>query len=238
MMSPTRDAFVDAVASEVGYTESPAGSNKTKFAKEAGHANGFAWCQTFLNALAKRTGLEVPVMVLATAYTPTAVNEWKRAGAWHQAPDVGDWAYFQFDDDPQVDHVALVVAVGAKSITTIEGNTSFDDKGSQANGGAVARRVRSRSLVRGYGRPAYAPKVKPQPAAAVIVKEGSVEQKLLELYPDLFGRAVRVFKDGDIPAAANPNDIGFGTTIWGAKLNVVGATRYETLVDAIRTVGL
>lgn len=147
-------SFLAAAASEINYIEQPV--NRTKFAKEAGHPNGGAWCATFTVAIAKRTGTDIPPKVAATAYTPTAVNEWKAAHRWFTFPEPGDFAYFQFDQDPEVDHVGLVEKIiDVNTVQTIEGNTSSGDHGSQSNGGQVARRVRSRRLIVGYGRPLF-----------------------------------------------------------------------------------
>ena len=67
------------------------------------------------------------------------------------------------DGIDRIQHVGLVESVTATSITTIEGNTSGSDVGSQDNGDGVWRRTRprNRSIV-GYGLPAYSP-ARPQP---------------------------------------------------------------------------
>lgn len=152
----TVKALLDTARSHLGYTESPPGSNRTRFAAIAGHPNGYAWCATFTVAVAKEAGVKIPAEVAATAYTPTAVNAWKKAGRWHVSPEPGDFAYFQFDGDPQVDHVGIVESVGKNgAVTCIEGNTSPSSVGSQANGGGVYRRSRALRLIVGYGRPEF-----------------------------------------------------------------------------------
>lgn len=152
---PTVDAFLAEAAREIGYLEQPAGSNRTKFAAEAGHPNGQPWCATFLVAIARRTRLAVPS---ASPYTPAMANAFRAAGAWHTSgPQPGDWAFFDFPDSVhRIQHVAVVEAVRADgSLTTIEGNTSPAAVGSQSNGGGVWRRHRARGLVVGYGRAVY-----------------------------------------------------------------------------------
>lgn len=161
----TLEDFLAAALGEEGYIEQP--TNRTKFAAEAGHANGAAWCQTFCVAMAKRTHLELPAGVAETAYTPSAVTAWKKASRWFTDPKPGDWVYFQFDQDPQVDHVGIVAKVNPDgSIQTVEGNTSAGDHGSQSNGGQVAARHRARRLCAGFGRPIYAttPAAAPRPS--------------------------------------------------------------------------
>ena len=49
----------------------------------------------------------------------------------------------------------IVERVENGKVYTIEGNTSFDDKGSQSNGGAVAEKKRSLSCIVGAYRPKY-----------------------------------------------------------------------------------
>ena len=52
-------------------------------------------------------------------------------------------------------HIGIVEKANKDgTYTTIEGNTS---KSSDDNGGAVMRRTRSKSVIRGFARPAYDP---------------------------------------------------------------------------------
>jgi hypothetical protein len=229
----TAAEFLAAAASEIGYTEitTPAGGNRTKFAAEAGHPNGYSWCLTFLDAIARRTFLELPAGVLATAYTPSAAGDFKRAGRWSEVPQVGAWVFFDFPGDGvnRIQHVAVVEAIHPDgTLTTIEGNTSFDEKGSQSHGGAVARRRRSTSAVKGYGLPLYTePAVQSPPV--VIVKDGTPEAALLAAYPALFGRPTRILGVDGVPATSNTADIAFGTPVWGAGTQIRGVDRYDTL---------
>lgn len=155
-MTGTVAALIAAARHEVGVHEDPPGSNRQPYAAEVGHANGYAWCQTFCNAMAKRAGIELATGVMQTAYTPAAVNAWKNAGRWSPTPEAGDFVYFQFDSDPQVDHVGIVIEVLANGdVRTIEGNTSPSNVGSQSHGGQVCERVRPRRLIAGFGRPHF-----------------------------------------------------------------------------------
>lgn len=156
-ISATADAVLKEAAGELGYTESPRGSNKTKFAAEAGHANGYAWCRTFTVAIAKRCGLAIPVP--ESAYTPTAANAYRQLGRFDRVPRVGSEAFFDFPDSKtRIQHVGWVEAWGTSSwgpwVQTIDGNTS-DGTGSEDNGGAVCRRVRPMNHVVGFGHPNY-----------------------------------------------------------------------------------
>jgi hypothetical protein len=144
-----------AAASELGYTETPV--NRTKFAAEAGHPNGGAWCQTFLCAIAKRVGQPLPPSSSSTLYT---IDGFRSQGRWHTTPQPGDFAYFDFEGRVtvgDVQHVGVVesVSLDGRTVVCIEGNTSRPD-GVNVNGGGVWRRLRARSYIAGYGRPAYA----------------------------------------------------------------------------------
>ena len=153
----TANEFIDACAAEVGYVESPI--NRTKFSGIAGHRDAQPWCHTFLVAIARQCGVDIPEAVDDTAYTPYGVTGWKRAGRFFHYPKPGDWCYIDFPGDSvrRVQHVGVVVSVNPanKTITTIEGNTSPGNTGSQSNGGGVYRRTRSMKIVKGYGRPWY-----------------------------------------------------------------------------------
>lgn len=142
-----------AAAADLGYTEHPPGSNRTKLAAEAGHANGYAWCATAVVAWARRAKIKLPS---ESAYTPTMAEGFRRAGRFHREPQVGDVAFFDFPDPKaRIQHVGIVESFTATTVTCIEGNTSSGRAGSQDDGGGVFRRTRPRSHVVGYGRPPF-----------------------------------------------------------------------------------
>lgn len=158
----TAEALLREAASEVGYRESPAGSNKTKFATEAGHSNGAPWCASFCVAMARRVAIVLPS---ESAYTPSMAAAFKKENRWNtNAPQPGDFVFFDFPDAVhRIQHVGIVEHVNLDgTLVTIEGNTSSGDHGSQHNGGGVYRRNRRRTYVVGFGRPRYE-KPAPQP---------------------------------------------------------------------------
>lgn len=145
--------FIAVARSEIGYVETPV--NKTKFAAEAGHAQGEPWCATFLVAIAHRVGLALPSH---SAYTPTLAEGFKNAGTWHDDPAPGDFVFYDWPGDGvnRIQHVEVVADVSVWSLATIGGNTSPDTHGSQSNGGGVYPRKRPRdSSIIGFGRPDY-----------------------------------------------------------------------------------
>jgi hypothetical protein len=68
----------------------------------------------------------------------------------------GDVVFFDFDSSGQPDHVGIVESNDGKFLTTIEGNTSPGDSGSQKNGGGCYRRKRAiDKIIIGVGRPSW-----------------------------------------------------------------------------------
>lgn len=154
-MATAEDVLREA-RKEIGYTESPRGSNCTKFAKEAGHARCTYWCATFTSAILKRCGMHEP----NSASTAAILSAYKKRKRFDQNPRPGDVVIYDFPggrvkNDPS-DHIGLVESVRPDGrLTTIEGNTSAGNSGSQSNGGGVFRRVRERTYVVGFGHPNY-----------------------------------------------------------------------------------
>lgn len=154
----TAQEFLEQARREIGYTESPPGSNRTKFAAEARHANGTYWCSTFVVALMRRVGLDHEPAY--SAGTAVMLSAYRNAGRLFKNPQPGDLVIYDFPggriaNDPS-DHIGIVESVnGNKTITTIEGNTSAGSSGSQSNGGGVFRRVRELTYVVGFARPYF-----------------------------------------------------------------------------------
>lgn len=138
---------------EIGTSESPRGSNCTKYTNWY-PMDGSPWCAMFVSWVLDRAGVEG----YKHAYTPAGAEIFRKQGRFFTSdPKPGDIVYFDFPDSlPRIQHVGFVEKVpSAQTITTIEGNTSSGDAGSQDNGDGVYRRVRPVSYVVGYGRPEY-----------------------------------------------------------------------------------
>lgn len=156
----TRDELLAFASSQIGTGETPPGSNKTKYAAIAGHANGYAWCATFVVACMRSVGIKLPS---ESAYTVAMDNGFRATGAHvnNLATDLqpGDVIFFDFVapfNSRGIQHVGIFVKyLGGGQIETIEGNTSSGSHGSQDNGDGVYRRERPLSFVVSAGRPAY-----------------------------------------------------------------------------------
>ena len=176
----TVEHVLSIARTQIGVTESPAGSNKTKYGAWYG-LDGNPWCAMFVSWCFMRAGLVGLVDVETPKgfhYTPRALARFKEEGRgvpkYEAKP--GDIVFFQFDSDPQVDHVGIVESVSDRGLVCIEGNTSIS--GSQSNGGAVLRRPRDWGLVAGVVRPAWPVTVQPaggddpETDEMVIVRQG------------------------------------------------------------------
>lgn len=157
MASPAQVARL--ARGEVGYVETK--TNLTKYGRWYG-LDGNPWCAMFVSYIFWSAGLPLPASTRkGFAYCPAGVSWFKGMGLWTATGrggfKVGDVAFFQFDKDPQSDHVGIVVETKPRSIVCVEGNTSSTNRGSQADGGGVRLRERPLSVVVGVGRPPYSP---------------------------------------------------------------------------------
>lgn len=142
-------------SAQVGYHESPAGSNMTKFGLWFG-MNGEPWCAIFLSWVLSHAGRPFKY-----SYVPYVVNDAraKRNGLstimYSQVPaalKAGNVVLACYDwpgESPGVaDHIGMVAkVVGPTTFEAIEGNTSL---GNNSNGGEVMRRTRYVSEVQAF----------------------------------------------------------------------------------------
>ena len=143
----TANELIQIAAGEIGYTESPKNTNRTKYGKWFGF-DGEPWCMMFVEWCFDKVGCPLPYK---TASCSDLLNwyERNRPESIFYTPKPGDVVIYNFG------HTGIVERVSGNTITAIEGNTSADNKGSQDNGGGVYRRKRSKSLVTATIRPGY-----------------------------------------------------------------------------------
>lgn len=136
---------------ELGYCESPAGSNRTKYGAWYG-LDGQPWCMMFLQWLFHQAGAS-QLLPVRTASCGALMRAAQGAGLWVTSGyRAGDLVIYDFPGGGDTDHCGIVESAEAEAVTAIEGNTSVD---SDSNGGAVMRRRRSLRLVVGALRPRY-----------------------------------------------------------------------------------
>ena len=159
----TAQQILQIAAKQIGVKEKPPGSDKVRYG-DWYPMPGAPWCAMFVSWVLDKGG----ITGFKHAYTPTGAELFRKAGRWFTSgPRPGDIVYFDFPDSlHRIQHVGFVEKTnGDGSITTIEGNTSSGNSGSQDRGGGVYRRVRTSSVIVGYGRPPYKGEGKlPKPA--------------------------------------------------------------------------
>lgn len=143
-MELTKGQQVVAVAQqEIGVTESPKNSNKTKYGKWFGF-DGVAWCGMFCSWAYAQAGTQLPKIGFLKGFAgcQTAVAYFKKSKEITNNPQAGDLVFFDWNGDKRYDHVGIFTEwrEEGKTFSTIEGNTSFSN---QSNGGEVMSRARS-----------------------------------------------------------------------------------------------
>ena len=142
--------LLDLARAELGYRESPAGSNKTKYGAWYG-LDGQPWCMMFLQWLFYQAGAS-SLLPVKTASCGTLMRAAQKAGLWVTgAYQPGDLVIYDFPGGAATDHCGIVESA-ADTVTAIEGNTAV---GNDSNGGMVMRRNRTLRLVVGAVRPRY-----------------------------------------------------------------------------------
>ena len=149
LQARTREAVLQIARWQLGVQESPAGSNRVKYAEEYG-LNGYAWCVMFVWWVFREAGFNLRKTASCTELT----NAYKKAGQWvTEGFKPGDIVMFDFSGRKRItEHCGIVLEADGEKLIVIEGNT---DPRNDANGGCVMQRIRKLSLVTGACRPLY-----------------------------------------------------------------------------------
>jgi peptidoglycan hydrolase-like protein with peptidoglycan-binding domain len=149
----TPQALIRAAIAELGYKESPPGSNRTKYGQWYG-MDGAPWCAMFCSYLFWKIGNPLPPIQSAkgSAYCPHFVSHYRGIGRFDKNPMMGDLVLFDFRRDGVSEHIGIVERVERGTIHTIEGNTSTKNN---ANGGEVMRRQRIMGNILGFAHPHF-----------------------------------------------------------------------------------
>lgn len=133
--------IISIAAREIGYSETPKDSNKTKYGTWFGF-DGVAWCGIFVSWVYAQAGFMLGNIGFKKGFAgcQTAVAYFKKQGTTTNDPAPGDIVFFDWGGDGRFDHVGIFVKrIDANSFESIEGNTSLAN---QSNGGSVMRRTR------------------------------------------------------------------------------------------------
>lgn len=147
----TAECILQIARAELGYTEMPAGSNRTKYGAWFG-LNGQPWCVMFIQWVFSSVGAAA-LLPARTASCGALMRAGKASGCWVTGGyQPGDVVIYDFPGGAPTDHCGIVESVTSNYVVAIEGNTGA---GNDANGGQVQRRTRPLSQVVGAVRPAY-----------------------------------------------------------------------------------
>ena len=149
------EKLLNIARKELGTKEYPENSNNVKYntdyyGREVS-GSAYPWCCAFVWWVFKKAGMSK----IFCDGKKTALCEYVRGHMKNHTmtPQPGDLAIYQFDSDPQADHIGIVESVNADgSFVAIEGNTRV---GNDSNGGEVMRRTRKKSSVICFVRPDY-----------------------------------------------------------------------------------
>jgi hypothetical protein len=139
----TTAAALHVALSTNGYREGR--NNSNKFSTALGRPPE-KWCADWVEWVLRTAGVHG---VLASAYCPTILADYRARGLVVRSPLPGD-QFFVMRRGTAI-HTGLVTKVGRLSVKTIEGNTNTDGS---SNGIGVFRRIRVRATLQ-FGRPAY-----------------------------------------------------------------------------------
>ena len=134
-----------AAQGELGNTESPAGSNRTKYGKWMG-MDGQPWCMSFVQYCFAMAGYPLPYKTGSCS----DLLSWYRKNKPEcivTTPKARDIVIYNFG------HTGILESAATGTVTVVEGNTSAGAAGSQDNGGGVFQRTRSKTLVQAFIRP-------------------------------------------------------------------------------------
>lgn len=139
-----RNKIIEVAKAEIGTTESPAKSNKTKYGKWFGW-DGVAWCAMFVSWVFAQAGKPLGNIGFSKGFAGcgTGLDFFKKKKAVTVNPQSGDIVFFNFNGHKNPEHVGIFDSLIDKdSFYSIEGNTSSGEQGSQSNGDGVYRRKR------------------------------------------------------------------------------------------------
>lgn len=166
------ERVIEIAKADLGYTESPPGSNNTKYGEAYG-LQGQPWCVIALWFWFREAGESAAFFGGAKTASCGKLLRWYREqGQTVPVEQVqpGDIVILNFHGTQDTEHCGLVIGTAEvvckdgtydqyKRIITVEGNTTPGEEGSQDNGGCVAQKRRYPSQIVAVCRP----KCKPEP---------------------------------------------------------------------------
>jgi hypothetical protein len=150
-IATVRGAALTRALSQLGVTESPAGSNMNPYGAWYG-MNGVPWCAIFVTWAYEHGADDLdedsPSFIKGQRYSycPYVVSDARNGNYGLRTTDdpiPGDLVVYDWQSDTVYDHIGLFEAwLDPQTFTAIEANTSLDN---DSNGGEVMRRTRNRA---------------------------------------------------------------------------------------------
>lgn len=138
----------------IGTKENPPDSNNVRYNTwYYGHevsGSWYPWCMVFCQWVYSQADVELPIRTASCGAMMTAAKEKHIFVKQNYKP--GDLVLLTFNGSSAPQHCGIIIEVGKKFITTIEGNTGNK---SQDNGGAVMKKQRGYSQIVGAVRPIF-----------------------------------------------------------------------------------
>lgn len=136
--------IIDIARAEVGYTESPPNSNKTKYGAWFGY-DGVPWCAIFVSWCYHYAGYSLGNIGFKKGFAgcQTAYQHFKETKEITRTPMMGDIVLLDWNGDGRFDHVEIFEKdLGNGFFQAVGGNTSAHNK---SNGGEVHITIRKYS---------------------------------------------------------------------------------------------
>lgn len=150
----SRSSVLATAKAELGITESPAGSNKTKYGQWY-NLNGQKWCAIFVSWVFDKAG--VPLGNIQTAkgihHCQSAHNYYKSKGLLTTAPEPGDIVIYDWEGNGYADHIGIFIRWKNTQKTLLEAYEGNTSQGNNSDGGKVMLRERSRNIVKSFINP-------------------------------------------------------------------------------------
>ena len=179
----TATELLAIAAGELGTKESPAGSNRVKYASWYG-LQGQPWCVMFVMWVFAQAGVALPAR---TASCGALMRAAQSAGMWVSSGyRPGDVVIYDFPGGAATDHCGIMETATDSAVTAIEGNTAV---GNDSDGGEVMRRTRAIRQVVGAVRPVFDEETE---------EDDVVRYKLLEDVPPAFRPTIGKLMDAGI----------------------------------------
>lgn len=242
----TASDILKIAEAELGVKESPAGSNKVKYNTwyygKAVSGASYPWCVAFIEWCFNQIGaLSLLNGGKKTASCSTLAAYAKKNGLLvTDGYRTGDLVFMNFSGGTTTQHIGFVVSASGSTVNTIEGNTSSSTSGSQSNGGCVAKKSRSKSVIVGAYRPQYdgstpSPAVKTVSVSCRQVKQGDCGNTVKALQILLNGLAdAKLDTDGEFgakTAAAVKKYQATNKSVCGSTDGIVGQKTWQSLLS-------